>query len=107
MQDYNKAYNQTPERKAYMQDYRIRKYGMSVDQYKSLLSSQKNRCEVCNNEFGKEFPPNIDHCHKLGHVRAILCGPCNQAEGLLRKAGGPDACFALYRYMIANFKSYV
>lgn len=61
---------------------RARAYGLTVDELKDLLIKADGKCEIC------EQPPTrwlvVDHCHKGGNVRGILCEQCNQALGLFR-----------------------
>ena len=57
-----------------------RKYGLSLEQVKAILSAQKNRCEICKKDFSTMTKWNgvcIDHNHKTGVVRGILCRRCN------------------------------
>lgn len=55
-------------------------YGISLDEYERLLEKQNGVCAVC----GK--PPNgrrlhVDHDHRTGAVRGLLCSGCNVALG--------------------------
>lgn len=61
-----------------------RKYGITFDQFVELYDLQKGCCEIC----GKFLPlkeayegPRIDHNHKTGKVRGILCIKCNNLLG--------------------------
>jgi hypothetical protein len=58
------------------------KYGITLAKALSLLSSQGGGCALCKIEL-TEKTMNVDHCHKDGHVRGILCGKCNTGLGLL------------------------
>jgi hypothetical protein len=60
---------------------RLRQYHLSMEQYQAMEDRQSNLCAIC----GK--PPkgrvlHIDHCHRSGKVRALLCGSCNMILGL-------------------------
>lgn len=55
-----------------------RKYGMTQDDWNSLASTQHNRCAIC----GRERKLVVDHCHKTGKVRGLLCASCNSALGV-------------------------
>jgi Cft2 family RNA processing exonuclease len=60
-----------------------RKYGIDYDDFIALLKSQNNKCGVCKTEFSKnvsepEKLPCIDHDHKTGKIRGILCRKCNR-----------------------------
>lgn len=53
----------------------------------ALTKKQRGRCRVCGREGmalgnGKKGLV-LDHCHATGKARAMLCGPCNAALGLL------------------------
>lgn len=58
-------------------------YGISLKEYYNLLKNQNNKCAICltaeNNKTKKYF--DVDHCHKTGKVRGLLCQSCNSALG--------------------------
>lgn len=60
---------------------RFTKYGITEQQFKSMLSSQKGCCAICQKTLGAKFC--IDHDHATGRVRGLLCYPCNSGIGLL------------------------
>lgn len=53
-------------------------YGLSKEEYDSLMFEAK--CKIC---LSKERLV-IDHCHKTGDIRGILCGHCNTGIGMLK-----------------------
>lgn len=53
----------------------LKKYGITLDQYNQLLITQGNKCKICGKTFIKT--PHIDHNHKTGKVRGLLCNKCN------------------------------
>ena len=55
---------------------KTRLYGLSEKDYIGLISKQKNKCAICNKSFSKTRPV-VDHCHKTGKIRGILCICCN------------------------------
>lgn len=57
---------------------RVTRRGISLEAYESMLAEQQGRCAICNRD---DRQLDIDHCHKRGHVRALLCPPCNRALG--------------------------
>lgn len=59
----------------------IKKYGLSPDQYDELSSQQGDKCVICGgiNNNGKRL--FVDHCHKTGKIRDLLCGNCNSGLG--------------------------
>lgn len=60
--------------------YRFNKYNIDKSYYDNLVEKQENKCKICLNVTIKF---HIDHCHKNGHVRGLLCSKCNKALGLV------------------------
>ena len=58
-----------------------RRFGSSLQEYKSLLSKQEGKCAICGklNESIKSL--HLDHCHKSGNIRGLLCANCNIGLG--------------------------
>jgi hypothetical protein len=51
-----------------------------------MLRQQGGRCAVCDAEISlgfRSYSGVIDHCHKTGKVRGILCWGCNVRLGKL------------------------
>lgn len=61
---------------------RLKKYGITPEAFQLMLLRQKNSCGICEEVFSEE--PNVDHCHRTGEVRGLLCGRCNRALGGFR-----------------------
>lgn len=62
-----------------------REYGITVERYQELLKEQNFMCVICTTPL-REGDPNthIDHCHKSGVIRGILCTNCNRGLGHLK-----------------------
>lgn len=60
----------------------LKKYGLTVDEYHSILASQKGRCYVCLKK-PEDKRLVVDHNHDTGEVRGLLCHRCNSALGML------------------------
>mgnify|MGYP003342963757 FL=1 len=58
-----------------------RKYGLSKNDYLSLLLTQNYRCKICNNILDNGSKTHVDHDHETGKVRGILCSKCNVGLG--------------------------
>jgi hypothetical protein len=50
-------------------------YGLTYEQYETLLAAQDGRCAICGGK--RSYNLNVDHCHKTGFVRGLLCRQCN------------------------------
>jgi hypothetical protein len=55
------------------------KYGITVEEYLVKLQEQGGGCEICGGEINGKG--GVDHCHKTGKIRGILCSHCNAAIG--------------------------
>jgi len=66
------------------QRYLKRTYDLSPDEYITLFEKQQNRCEIC----GEYKPLCIDHNHKTGSFRGLLCQNCNRGLGMFRDEPG-------------------
>lgn len=59
-------------------------YGITLQQKSEMLEKQGG-CAACGgNNPGSVKGWHIDHCHKTGRIRGILCHPCNAALGNAR-----------------------
>lgn len=77
--------NAQKKRRESAKDARLRKlYGISAADRDAMAEAQENRCAICRDAFTDNRTMHVDHCHKTGEVRALLCSPCNQGIGLLR-----------------------
>lgn len=73
------------------------KYQMTEDQYFGMLEEQGCACAICTVEFTPDLLPVIDHNHKTGVVRGLLCGTCNTALGLFKDS--PDLLDVALTYL--------
>lgn len=62
---------------------RFKKYGITATQWLQILAAQAFRCEICYTTSPGGRGWVMDHNHSNGKNRAILCGKCNLALGLL------------------------
>jgi len=70
---YTRTYDSTTEA------HRSRKknYGITQTEYNRMLEQQHSRCAICERPFSPRLRPNVDHDHRTGRVRGLLCHPCN------------------------------
>jgi len=60
------------------------KYGISAEEYDSLLEKQGGACAICREPCASGQRLSVDHDHKTGQVRGLLCRRCNAGIGQLR-----------------------
>lgn len=53
-------------------------YGISLEEYEVLLDFQDGRCAICH-RLPKTKRLAVDHDHKTGEVRGLLCFMCNHS----------------------------
>jgi hypothetical protein len=76
-------------------------YRMRLADYEAMLAAQAHRCAACGiheddldpayvggvpRQDGTPSPKValvVDHCHKSGVIRGLLCSPCNYAVGIM------------------------
>ena len=61
------------------------RFGLRVEDYYQILSAQNGGCSACGEapKAGKKLC--VDHNHKTGKVRGLLCFPCNVSLGALKE----------------------
>ena len=69
---------------------RLRKYGITPEQYDALLKAQGHRCAICGTTCpgivkGRPIDWPVDHNHITGRLRGALCTCCNTAVGLVKE----------------------
>jgi len=71
-----------------------KKYGITPEQRDEMFKLQNNKCYICGKKTDKLV---IDHDHKTGKVRKLLCHGCNTMLGK----------FEIYRDRVEVFKKYL
>lgn len=78
--------------------YLQRTYGITLSEYDQKLSSQGESCALCRrHQSNFSTSLHVDHNHKTGKVRGLVCYPCNKF-----KIGRNNfrTAKALYDYMV-------
>lgn len=73
-----------------------KRYKITMDDYERMLQEQGGKCAICQ----EKDPAFIDHCHRLGHVRGLLCGRCNTLLGMAKDR--PDFLQRAIEYLERN-----
>lgn len=79
----------------------LKKYGISIDLYKKMLKEQQDKCDCCGKDLkdkgNYKERPVIDHNHKTGKVRSLLCNKCNLALGNMDDSS--EYALLLHKYL--------
>lgn len=73
----NEIYHKNPGK---TREYNLKRYyGLTIDQYNEILSSQGGGCAICGKTPEQEKRNlAVDHDHKNLSIRGLLCGWCNR-----------------------------
>lgn len=71
------------------------KYGITQHQFEQMLIDQNLECAIdgCH-----EVATHVDHDHKTGQVRGILCPQCNSGLGMFKDS--PEKLMGAVEYLI-------
>lgn len=72
-----------------------RKYGLTQNMFEALVLAQLGKCAVCDANEATDL--HVDHDHRTGKVRGLLCGKCNKAIGLMND--DPDLMMSAKRFL--------
>jgi len=65
---------------AYRKNALKKRYKLTIEEYNEMYRKQESKCGICGiheNQLTKKL--NIDHDHKTGKARELLCQKCNVA----------------------------
>jgi Recombination endonuclease VII len=68
----------------------LAQFGLTIEDYDAMHEAQDGLCAICkqpetSSRDGKVYRLAVDHCHKTGKVRGLLCFKCNSAMGSFEK----------------------
>lgn len=82
------------KRAQYAREWQRRKlYGVTPEKFESMSASADDKCLGCE----KEVSLQVDHDHRTGRIRGLLCGSCNRGLGLLQD--DPETLRRLLTYL--------
>lgn len=65
------------------------RYGITGEQYLAMMANQGGRCLLCRAlpapDANRWAQLHVDHCHRTGDVRALLCQNCNRGLGMFQE----------------------
>jgi len=88
----------TPEARRWR--YLEKKYGITKGRYNVLLKQQHGRCAICHRP-PKKRRLSVDHDHKTGRIRGLLCYKCNYGLGFF--GYNPETLVSLTIYLEPYF----
>jgi Recombination endonuclease VII len=101
--DYARQYRKDNKDKLKCKDLQ-KNYGISLEEYNGMLMSQKGVCRICGNPEKDKHNSSenkrklaVDHCHRSGKVRGLLCGACNKGLGYFKD--NPESLQAAIKYL--------
>ena len=78
--------------------YLQRLYGLSKDDYAAMLARQGGVCAICGRSPAVQRRRlGVDHDHRTGRIRGLLCSGCNAGIAGLRE--DPEIFAAALRYL--------
>ena len=91
-QYHRDRYKDPVRRKTHLNHVLKSKYGVDAEYYDDLLEGQRGVCAICkspgveiNTTSGRaQLRLCVDHDHRTGMIRGLLCTQCNRAIGLLK-----------------------
>ena len=66
----------------------MRRFGITAQDYKNMIEKQDYKCAICGSEIGDSLGNRlyVDHNHKTGKVRGLLCSECNFGIGKFKSS---------------------
>lgn len=82
-----------------------KRYGITLQERDAMVEAQGHKCAVCERDERDLVAMkkgarvlHVDHCHKTGKVRAMLCFKCNLLVGVIENAS-KDALMRVAKYL--------
>lgn len=69
-----------------------KRYGLTEEQYNAILTEQEGKCGICR----RYRKLSVDHDHKTGKNRGLLCSNCNSGLGLFEENLNVLNCAKVY-----------
>lgn len=82
LKEYDRKYhNEHYIKGAHVAKQRMKNFGITQEEYNKMLESQNGVCAVCGG-LNKGKGLCVDHDHRTGKIRGLLCHKCNLALGM-------------------------
>lgn len=88
----------------------MKQYGMTLKELEDLQVQAGGRCQICDSTPESQTAHwrsgthtlFVDHCHRTGRVRGLLCRNCNTAIGLMKD--DPELIMKMIDYLFHGRK---
>lgn len=96
-------FNSEEHKAIHITNYLRCKLGITIDDKRTMYTSQEGKCAICHKEISfKKIV--VDHCHKTGIVRGLLCRACNTLLGLIKEG---KLLLSVKQYLDTNNFSFI
>lgn len=79
-------------RKRSLNDKYLYKFGITYEDKLRMIERQDGKCAICKNAIGAVEKCYLDHDHKTGKARGILCAKCNTGLSYIEIEGFVNRC---------------
>lgn len=93
---YQREYNQRKGKEYVARKVTLGKWKITEEQYQAMFEAQNDKCAICGAE-ARMKKLCIDHDHKTGLIRGLLCQDCNLGMGQF--ADDPDIMQKAVQYL--------
>jgi hypothetical protein len=73
------------------------RYGITVEDYDKMFEEQGGVCYICQQSADRL---HVDHCHRSGDIRRLLCHHCNNGLGCFKD--NPELLQQAINYLVAR-----
>jgi len=80
-----------------------RAYKLTEDDYRERLINQYFKCGICEEKILFCGELEVDHCHKTGRIRGLICHRCNCALARFEKGKIYTCHLADYKVRFTNY----
>jgi Recombination endonuclease VII len=87
-----KDWRANPENRDKILNHRLKKYGITAEDYYKKLQQQNGVCAICG-RLPQSKRLRVDHDHINGKIRSLLCMNCNTKLGIIEN---PKSIFLNY-----------
>lgn len=77
---------------------RFKKYGITGEEFREIVERQGLKCPICDRDIRNNL--SVDHDHKTGKIRGIICNGCNLSIG--NAGDSPERLRAMALYLERN-----